>query len=150
MRETRGDLWEFWSAGYTVCVPTNGQTRKDKTAVMGAGVAKACAERLPMLPKLLGEKLLAHGNHVYYFPEQRIITFPTKHHWKDPSDLSLIEASARRLTALLDRDMVDPSAMPIYMPKVGCGLGNLSYDDEVKPILSQILDSRVLVISSQV
>jgi O-acetyl-ADP-ribose deacetylase (regulator of RNase III) len=34
--------------------------------------------------------------------------------------------------------MADYQQLPIYMPKIGCGLGGLDWDKEVKPVLEKL------------
>lgn len=142
MKEMRGDLWDFWEQGRWVCVPTNGVLDSRGQAVMGAGVAKQAMLLFPALPKQLGERISGWGNHVFVFP-CGVITFPTKHDWKDPADLELIQQSCRELSSLglfLYGD--------IYLPRPGCGLGGLDYDSQVRPILLKNLGGRVVVITN--
>lgn len=64
-----------------------------------------------------------------------IFNFPTKIHWKDPSDIEYIEKSARTLVAWCKRY---GNKKKIAVPKVGCGLGGLDWNT-VKPKLVKIL-----------
>jgi hypothetical protein len=102
MQEIIGDLWAVHDQGFCIGVPTNGDCRRDGRAVMGAGVALAAASQFPNLSTLLGAKLRASGNHAYYWHEFRLITLPTKEAWTRPSNLALIERTAREAVHLAD------------------------------------------------
>lgn len=132
MKEVRDDFWKI--NGQWKCIPTNGEVYSNKKeAVMGAGLAKQASLRLIQFPKILWGKL-QEGNHVYYigtWDYVRYYSFPTKEKWKDPSPLSLIEQSCRELLYLLEKS---PQSI-VVLPQVGCGLGGLDYEDEVKPLL---------------
>jgi len=78
MREVFGNLWDF--AGI-VAITTNGFVKKDGSCVMGRGCAREAAARFPTLPFQLGRKIRAEGNHVFYFPEYKLLSFPVKHVW---------------------------------------------------------------------
>lgn len=130
-----------------VCVTTNGMTKNNGDAVMGAGIARSFAEKYPSLPKTLGEKLRTEGNHVHdiatitnAYREQHIVSFPTKHHWKNDSDIALIKQSAEELKALADKN----NWTCIYLPRPGFGCGRLSWL-YVKPVIANILDDRFIV-----
>ena len=69
---------------------------------MGRGRARQAAERFPELPRKLASRISAEGNHVFYFPEYRLITFPVKHNWWEAADLGLIERSARELLKIIE------------------------------------------------
>lgn len=146
MKEIIDDLFAQRGPKSVLVIPANGQVKYGtQTAVMGAGVAKQAAEIWPELPKLLGRAIMMNGNHVFHFMvshKEHVITFPTKEHWAQSSRLSLIEKSTRELinlAALLPRDSV------VYLPRVGCGLGKLNWE-EVKSILEKYLDDRFIVV----
>lgn len=141
MRETNGDLWTVHAEGAWIAITTNGMTRRDGTAVMGAGLAKQAAVRFPALPGLLGSHLQQSGNHLATWPAFRLITFPTKHDWRAPSDMALIERSARELV-----QYVRLRALPtIYLPRPGCGLGQLDWET-VRPLLTRLFDDRFVIV----
>jgi O-acetyl-ADP-ribose deacetylase (regulator of RNase III) len=62
--------------------------------------------------------------------DKYIIHFPTKIDWRQDSKLEYIEASLNALAVYLNGHNI----MSVAMPKVGCGCGNL-YWDEVKPLV---------------
>jgi len=158
MREQVGDIWEIECAAR--CVTTNGELLSDRlTAIMGRGVALQAKERYPWMPKLLGGLLRAHGNHVYdlgSWDGARLISFPTKHYWRESSDLRLIRQSCKELRSLIfpETGMIDGMPRPKDFPAItgivaltrpGCGNGNLSWDS-VKPILEQELPESNFVV----
>ncbi len=134
MKEVFGDLWEFDGI---VAITTNGFIKRDRTCVMGRGCARQAAARFSELPYKLASRISAQGNHVSYFPEYRLITFPVKHSWWGAADLNLIRRSARELLKIIEVKKINEA---IYLPRPGCGNGRLRWE-EVKTILSPILKS---------
>lgn len=129
-------------------VTTNGMTRKDGTAVMGAGIAKSAAALFPNLPALLGKSLKKHGNRVFAYRvsaggsiRYNVITMPTKHDWRDDSDLELIRTSCIQMKELADVN----GFTRVYMPRPGCKNGHLDWETQVKPAIEPLLDDRFVV-----
>lgn len=141
--EVRDNIWVF-HPDYYVVVPTNGVVRQSGRAVMGAGLARQAKDRFDGLDKKLGAKLNRYGNHVYAFEDERVITFPTKDHYKDDSDLGLIQDELARLIQFADKQGFDDER--IAVPQLGCGLGGLSWD-VIRPLLKRRLDGRFLLVS---
>lgn len=120
---------------------------------MGAGIAKQAAERFPILPFKLAQKLAEHGNHVHTFPGIGVFSFPTKENWFDPSSISLIRQSALELADLIKYDPLfnaPYNSKPVYLPPPGCGHGGLTRS-QVEPVLNEIFEpagvvDRVIVI----
>lgn len=145
MIERQGDLWTT-EADFIV-VPINWTTRHDGTAVMGAGVALQAKQRYPRLERHIGDFLLEFDTPtVFTLPTWEgltpLIAFPTKRFFKRPSTLKLVEQSARELPLL-----VEPHHT-VVLPRVGCGLGGLDWETQVRPILAEALDDRFLVVAS--
>jgi hypothetical protein len=63
-----------------------------------------------------------------------LISFPTKRHWREDSDIELIKRSAQELVSILK----DDPAKRVLFTRPGCGNGNLDWED-VRPILQTIL-----------
>lgn len=135
-----GDIWEQHQSSW-ICVTTNGMLKQDGTAVMGAGIAKEAAERFPDLPKRLGENISKYGNRLFIYRDMRIITFPTKHDWKDKSDLELIQKSCCELMEVALKFGIER----ISLPKPGCSNGGLSWDD-VRPVIEPLLTNTVTIV----
>ena len=134
-----------------MCITTNGVLKKAGTAVMGKGIALQ-ANNLFNLSTKLGQYIKQYGNRVFNMGKYsnnskcfNVITFPTKHHWKEPSDITLICKSCEQLVALCNKFGITKC----YLPPVGCGCGNLDYKTTVKPQISQILDDRFIIVLSQ-
>jgi len=138
-----------------ICITTNGMCKLDSqenlVAVMGAGLAKHAQTRYPKLPLMLAGHLMESGNHVgliYHSAIQvppvspyDIVAFPTKHHWKHDSHITLVLRSLAELNRLTDTY----GWKKVILPRVGCGLGGLNWDN-VKPYLEG-LDDRFFVIT---
>lgn len=122
----------------TITCPVN------TVGVMGAGLARAMRNRIQGLYSFYksacesGE--LEIGNCVIYpipSSEQKVLLFPSKSHWKEDSVLENIEESLRYLSEVYKTLGITELAM---IP-VGCGLGQLDYTTEVKPLLYRYLDT---------
>lgn len=147
LQEIKGDAFALLKTDRydAVCVTTNGILRKNGWAVMGAGVAKACVENYPNAAAVLGTKISMHGNIaqvIHDTDEGPIISFPTKYHWKDASDLDLIKRSCRQLMDII----VDWDLERVLLPQPGCTNGGLNWND-VRAAITPILDERVVIIS---
>jgi hypothetical protein len=113
-----------------VIITTNGIIKKNGLAVMGAGLAKLAAQTYPQLPEQLAYFLEIHGNRCFRFPQYKVITFPTKYHFKDKSDIDLIVKSLEELKLMIEKFDIQK----VYMPRVGCRNGQLEWS-EVKPVI---------------
>ena len=133
-------------------VTTNGMLKRDGKLVMGAGIAKYCRDTFPGIDAILGWHVKQSGNVPAWTaawedfhreaagldPFVNVISCPTKHDWRNPSDLNLIVDSCRRLPAIADEIGLDR----IYLPALGCGLGGLNWKNAVMPAIAGILDDR--------
>lgn len=138
MREAVCDIW----AQRYIVITTNGVLDRNNDLVMGAGVALEAKKRYPDLPSILGSVVQARGNvpHVFMTEKQTVISFPTKHHWREESDPELIRCSAEHLVSLADLYCFPE----IHIPRPGCANGKLIWKN-VKEILEPILDDRFVV-----
>ena len=140
MQEISGDIWELYCR-YRV-ITTNGVVNSFGKAIMGKGIAlKAKNRYLDYYPYInidviLGKLIKAHGNHVYIIYDN-LISFPTKHHWREKSDIELIRRSAIELVTLLGPKLSCDDR--VLLPPPGCGNGGLKWD-YVRPVIAPILD----------
>ena len=133
-----------------ICITTNGIVKKNGEAVMGAGIAKGAVNTYDGIAKDLGNNLSKYGNHVFYlgsyetdyYGTHNVFSFPTKHHWRDASDINLIKRSAQELADLCD----NMNITTCYLPRPGCSNGHLNWVN-VKEILAPILDDRFIIVT---
>ena len=138
MIELRQDLWTVNAD--VLCVTTNGTVTDHGTNVMGGGCAAEAARLYPNLPARYGDFILAHGNHVFLlYPS--LVMFPTKEDVRDPSTVARVNQSLLELEALTDLYGWDRVALP----RPGCGLGGLSWVEDVYPLVAG-LDDRFLLV----
>lgn len=62
---------------------------------------------------------------------QTVINLATKSHWKDKSEFSKVSSSLKELLKL--------PFSTIALPKLGCGLGGLDWENKIKPICEVML-----------
>lgn len=136
MIEQRGDIWsvDAWRV-----ITTNGYVKANGAAVMGRGTALQAAERYPWLPHALGQRL-RQGNKVFAWGEIRLFTLPVKHYWSEPADIKLIRGSLVELENLVNL----LGLRKVFMPRPGCGNGQLKWED-VRPMMLR-LDNRFVVL----
>jgi O-acetyl-ADP-ribose deacetylase (regulator of RNase III) len=121
-------------ANVLVC-PTNVK------GALGAGLAKQFKARFPGLEA----HYMAACRAKAHTPREPIVwdggvngtvvCLATKLDWRDPSELSYVEDSAK---ALADWLRSQPAGLKVAVPALGCGLGGLSFND-VLPILEMHL-----------
>jgi hypothetical protein len=134
------DIWAMkcdW-----LCVTTNGVLNSRGRAVMGKGIALAAKTKIPGCDFELGKQIAKHGNHVFeigkFTKTVRVFSFPTKHDWRNKSDLKLIEQSCKELLLKWDEaTFKDGKKFTVVLPRVGCSNGGLDYQTQVKPLLTK-------------
>ena len=107
--------------------------------VMGKGIALEFKKRYPDMfeyyKKVCDKHNLVIGKlMLYYAPDHWLLLFPTKEHWRNPSKLEYIEKGLMTFV----RKYADYNITSIAFPKLGCGNGELNWDD-VKPLMEKYL-----------
>ena len=143
MIEKSANLWDLPSDTYK-CITTNGFVKNSGQAVMGRGCALEAKNRFPDMPFLLGGLIRQHGNNVYLL-NNKIFSFPVKHHWAEEADVNLIIKSANQLLAIINAIHISE----VYVPRPGCGNGKQKWSD-VKSVLVPIWDDRFIVLNKEV
>lgn len=110
--------------------------------VMGKGIAKDFKTIYPEMFKqyqVLCEKNLFNIGQLWLYktPHKWILNFPTKKHWRQPSQLEYIEAGLKKFV----ESYVDQGITSIAFPTLGCGNGELNWDNEVRPLMEKYLKS---------
>jgi O-acetyl-ADP-ribose deacetylase (regulator of RNase III) len=122
--------------------------------VMGAGVALQYKKKYPDMYKeylsecqqekvLIGKPHVWRENKMFEDKSITIINFPTKKHWKNPSEYSYVEEGLKWLQQFLS----DKDSSTITLPALGCGHGGLDWS-RVKPMIEYYLGdlkSKILV-----
>ena len=147
MKEIQQDFWLVYKEYDAIVCPTNGVVKKNGELVMGGGLALQFKQRFPYIPYVWGQSVKQRGNLLAKYAHDgsglpALVSFPSKHHWKDSSDLGLIARSAAELEECADYQGYEK----VLVPKVGCGLGGLTWD-QVRPVLEKRLDQRFTIIS---
>ncbi len=142
MIEVEGDFWKIEAD--LRCITTNGAIRANGNAIMGAGIALQARIKHPDIERCLGMLIQRYGNRVHYI-EHNLVSFPTKFHWKDRSNLDLIRQSARELVELLTHPPFS-RCKRVLLTRPGCGNGGLDWP-EVKPAIAPLLDSRFIIVT---
>jgi hypothetical protein len=144
LKEIKADIWDLYikkKDREVIVIPTNGSVTRNGLAVMGRGLALDASNLFPYFRKMFGQKLLDNGNVVQYFPNEQLIVFPVKSVWYKDAELSIIERSCQQLNMIATLYTFDN----IYVPRVGCGNGNLDWR-EVKQIFEKYLDHRYTIV----
>ena len=107
--------------------------------VMGKGVAAEFKARFPQMfdlyRRICDEGMLEPGKlWLWKGPDQWVLNFPTKKHWRNPSKLEWIEAGLSKFVAEYQNRGIREAAFP----RLGCGNGNLDWND-VRPLMERYL-----------
>lgn len=120
----------------TIACPTNA------SGAMGKGLALEFREKIPGLYEFYRQRfplryVSARGDRdnrleVFAFsPDQQVLLFPTKDHWKNPSTTHQIEANLKIL-AIRYKEL---GIRELALPALGCGYGGLNYNRDVKALI---------------
>ena len=114
--------------------------------VMGKGLASAMKAKYPEMfkkyQKICKEKGLEIGQlWLWKGPDRWILNFPTKKHWRRPSELAYIEAGLKKFVAQFE----ERGIREIAFPRLGCGNGGLDWDD-VRPIMESYLSALPILV----
>lgn len=134
--EVHEDIFE--SPAQTLTVPINA------VGAMGKGLAQDFREKVPGLytayqQRCQENQFVQPEGRLWVFPwhqrHKQVLCFPTKIHWRDYSSLDLIVRNLRELVS----NYRELGITSLAIPPVGCGLGGLSYEFEVRDALFEIL-----------
>jgi len=113
---------------------------------MGAGLAKDASQRHPELPKNLAKHIESFQDRIYVY--NPIICMPTKRCWRYPSKMKWIEQGCRELVDMARILSSVGDDRTILLPEIGCGLGGLNWERQVRPVVDLLLQgNRFLLVS---
>jgi O-acetyl-ADP-ribose deacetylase (regulator of RNase III) len=104
--------------------------------VMGKGIALVFKQRYPDMYQQYRE-LCQAGQldigklHVYRKLNQVIVNFPTKKHWRNPSQIKYIEAGLAEFV----HSYIQHGITSVSFPQLGCGQGGLDWERQVQPVM---------------
>jgi O-acetyl-ADP-ribose deacetylase (regulator of RNase III) len=107
--------------------------------VMGKGLALEVKKRFPDVyrryRKACKRGQLGIGKlQLVKTPAAWVLNFPTKRHWRGPSNLPDIEEGLKKFVSTYKRKAITS----IAFPPLGCGAGGLKWED-VKPVMEKYL-----------
>ncbi len=107
--------------------------------VMGKGLAKAFRTRDPEMYKrykaVCDQELLEPGKlWLWRGAKGWVLNFPTKVHWRNPSEIEWIEAGLDKFVSAYKEQEI----REISFPRLGCGNGGLKWS-EVRPLMERYL-----------
>ena len=127
---TKGDILQE----QVFVVPVN------TVGVMGKGLALDTAKKFPLAEQSYKSAFRMHLLRIgkvlpVHIPKQTLYLLPTKKNWRKPSTLEYVKSGLEGLIhTLLDDRNYSPGCVAI--PKLGCGLGGLDWQ-EVKPLIQR-------------
>ena len=129
--EMTGDI--FSSKAQYITIPVN------TVGIAGAGLAKQFALKFPVYLRQyqnlcdtgmkIGRVYILHT----YYPKS-VILFPTKRHWRNPSNVHDILLGLVDLDDKLKRGVIRGT---VAIPRLGCGLGGLNWED-IYPLVQEV------------
>lgn len=132
IRYIEGDI--FQSSAQVLVNPVN------TVGVMGKGLAKEFKRRYPDMFKQY--KTLCNNQEfdigllwLYQSPDKWILNFPTKKHWRGKSKLEYIEVGLKKFAETYESKNI----ISISFPMLGCGLGELDWESQVRPLMEGYL-----------
>ncbi len=150
MREATGDIWKYADDENVdaLCVLTNMTVASSGKLIMGGGQAREAKERYPLLLTEWGayyKKYGEAGGVTVHDPLRNflVVSFPTKVNPINDSDIKLIKRSCAQLVNCADAG----DWQKVVLPRPGCGLGSLKWD-EVRPEIEPFFDDRFVVITN--
>lgn len=108
--------------------------------VMGKGVALEFKQLFPAMAAQYRE-LCERGQFnvgqlwLYKSPQKWVLNFPTKKHWRQPSQAAYIEAGLQKFVEVYSQWGIHS----IAFPPLGCGNGQLDFETQVRPLMERYL-----------
>lgn len=110
--------------------------------IMGAGIAKEFKLRYPEMfadyKQRCAEKRVLVGEPYCWKPADEaapwVILFPTKQHWRNPSQIKWLESGLQ----YLNENYKEWGIRSLAMPALGCSLGGLDWK-QVRPLMERYL-----------
>ena len=139
----KGTIEKMHNPIHAIALPTNGTFREDGTAMIDDSVTENMSKIFPNFSIALGDRLELYGNHVFYFSDWNLFTFPTADKAFEKMDIKLIEQSCYELS--VHEEYI--KGRPILIPKIGSLYNGVTWAD-VEALLDRYVHD-ILVINGQ-
>lgn len=127
MQELCCDVWDIIDPNSMLCILTNNTVLSNGKNIMGGGIAKEALVRNPDLnlkcAQCIKDNKYILGNDLK--TGAILMRFPTKNNVWEDSELELIADSLYHLK----KYAIQNPNLKIYLPRPGCGLGGLDWED---------------------
>jgi hypothetical protein len=136
MKLITGNMWDIKADLYLAT--TNVVLNRNNELIMGVGSALEMKKRYPESPRLFGSVISNVGTQygLIILEQINIGAFQTKYHYRNNSDIELIELATNKLIQWCG----EHPNKTVSMPFPGIGYGGLSVDT-VLPIISTLPDN---------
>jgi O-acetyl-ADP-ribose deacetylase (regulator of RNase III) len=109
--------------------------------VMGKGIAADFKRFYPRMFEQYVEmcrskRLTVGGLHIFRTPHKTVLNFPTKKHWRDPSEIEYLEAGLQKFVSVY----AEQGITSVSFPMLGTGEGGLNWEKDVRPLMEFYLD----------
>lgn len=150
MQTIKGNIWDFYKPELNnwLVITTNTQVKNNGEAVLGKGIALEANNRFRWLADDYGYFLTytkGDKSDPFFDYERKLVLFPTKIHWRDDSSLDLIGKNCKILVNRIFELDLENNQTSVYLPALGCGNGNLDWND-VEKVISPILPDNFIVV----
>lgn len=143
----KGDMFDVWGKTDLFMFTSNPIVNKQGLAVMGRGIAKQLADRIPTIRKDFADKILSDPWHMpsgwfATYDEQPVGYFMVKSHWAEPAKLEIIKRSLGSLVDYITEEVAiwENKDLRIDLNFPGIGNGKLKRED-VLPIIQYLPDN---------
>ena len=124
-------------------ITTNNIVKPNGDLVMGAGIARRARNLHPSIARMFGNKVQKRhiAQPICSYKGQTLWSIPTKYHFKDKSNINLIEESLQQIKYYLDNNKINN----INLPLLGCSNGGLSWKKDVEPLVVKYFNNDLRV-----
>ncbi len=111
--------------------------------IMGKGLALSYKKKYPEMfndykDKCKNNEIKIGKPHIYKInSEFQILNFPTKIHYRNKSHINYIESSLKFIV----ENYKSLNITSLAIPRIGCGLGGLDWENEVYPLILSYIKS---------
>ncbi|MCK4666903.1 hypothetical protein KAU33_09150 [Candidatus Dependentiae bacterium] len=143
MLEKDGYIWK--SNADVVCIPTHDNINYI-TGDLIMDIASQAKEFDSDVAYFFARHVEAHGNTPCLFHRginPNFCSLPIKFNPYDTPELDLIERSIKLIVKIMDKDK--KNLLKIALPRPGCGINELDWETQVRPLIEPLLDDRFII-----